>query len=143
MKNCNVVIVITLLALPIKVMAQNTVPIDVIVDTGSHICTSLGQERKVYKDIYAGKGRYFVNESLGTVSKFREGDCQYTTDGGGPAVQTEKFKFTDADGAVELMDKPTRYVVRAFGDCTNNLGNIGKTMGTECRFTATSKKGNQ
>lgn len=64
----------SLLILPIQVFAEPpsnvTVPIDVTVDTGSHTCTSIGQEKKVYKDVYAGDGRYFVNPNLGEVSHF-------------------------------------------------------------------------
>lgn len=132
-----------LLVLPFQLFAQSTTPIDVTVDTGSHTCTSMGQEKKVYKDVYAGDGRYFANPALGEVSKFGAGNCEYNSDGGAPAIQTAQFKFTDADGAVEMMDKPIRYIVRAFADCTNNPGKLGSRIGTECRFTATSKRGNQ
>jgi hypothetical protein len=117
-----------------------TTPINEIVDTGSHTCSSNGQEKKVYKDIYAGDSRYFVDPVLAEVSKFGAGDCQYNSDGGAPAVQMGKFKLTDADGQVEITDKPVRYIVRAFADCTNN-NRIGSRIGTECRFTATSKRG--
>lgn len=123
--------------------AQNTVPIDLIADTGSHTCRALGQEVKVYRDVYAGKSRYFSDPTLAEHSKFGEGNCVYTSDGGVPAIQMEKFKFLDADGGVEWIDKPVRFIVRAFADCTNNPAKLGSRIGTECRFTGTSKKGAQ
>lgn len=118
-----------------------TVPVSKTVDTGSHTCTKIGQEKKVYDVAEAGQDRYFVNDSLATVSMFREGNCTYESDGGGPSVTMGRFSFKDADGNNEVMEKPVRYVIRAFGDCTNNPANLGKSMGTECRFTATSKRG--
>lgn len=126
-----------------KVLAQgNTVPIDVTVDTGNHSCTSSGQEHKVYKTIEAGAGRYFFNEHLGEVSNFGgRGSCEYNSDGGGTAYETKPFCVTDADGAKECSQRLTKVVVRAFADCGNNPI-PGSRVGRECRFTATSKKGN-
>ncbi|MEQ1560789.1 MAG: tetratricopeptide repeat protein [Methyloglobulus sp.] len=130
---------------PFQISADTnfTTPIDVSVDTGSHTCTSLGQEMKVYSEVYAGDGRYFVNSILAVMYKFGAGNCEFNSDGGAPAIQTGQFKFTDADGQVEIMEKPIRYIVRAFADCTNNPGNLGSRISTECRFTATSKIGTQ
>ena len=120
-----------------------TTPINVPVDTGSHTCTKIGQDKKVYENIYAGDGRYFVDPKFVEESKFGSGNCEYNSDGGGEAIQTAKFKFTDADGQVEMMDKPIRYIVRAFADCTNNATKLGSRIGTACRFTAISKRGAQ
>jgi hypothetical protein len=119
------------------------VPVDKTVDTGSHTCTSIGQEKKVYDDAIAGEGRYFVDESLTTVSQFGAGNCTYESDGAGPSVEMKKFKFVDADGAVEMMDKPVRYRIRAFADCTNNPAKLTTQIGTECKFTGVSKRGIQ
>lgn len=121
----------------------NTVPIDVTIDTGNHTCTKPGQEHKVYKTIEAGEGRYFFNDNLGEVSKFGPaGSCEYNSDGGGNPRETKPFCVTDADGAKECSQRLTKVIVRAFADCTNNLDKIGSKVGRECRFTATSKKGN-
>lgn len=120
--------------------AQVTVPIDVTVDTGSHTCTSQGQEKKVYKEIYAGDSRYFVNESLTTVSAFGKGECAYSPDHGENYV-TKSFCLTDADGQKECTQRLVRVVVRAFADCTMNLSKLGTRIAAECRFTATSKRG--
>lgn len=122
--------------------AGNTTPIDVTVDTGSHTCTSLGQEKKVYKTIEAGEGRYFFNESLGETSKFGAGSCEFNSDGGGVAYEKKVYCVTDADGDQECSPRLVKVIVRAFADCTNNPTKIGSRIGTECRFTATSKKGN-
>lgn len=131
------------LALPLPLLAQNTVPIDVNVDTGAHTCTSQGQDHKVYQTIRAGIGRYFQNPQLVTHSNFGPGNCTYETDGGGPSQVFGKFKLTDADGDEEVQDRLTQVTVRAYSDCTNNLSRIGSRTGRECRFTATSKKGKQ
>lgn len=143
MKKLTVFNAIILVALPAQLFAQNIVPVEVNVDTGSHTCTKIGQDHKAYQDVFAGKGRYFVNPALDTVSKFGDGNCVYTSDGGAYDVRYEKFKFTDADGEVEWMDKPVNFVVRAYADCTNNVLKLASRVGTACRFTATSKKGMQ
>jgi hypothetical protein len=121
--------------------AQFTTPVDVTVDTGSHTCTSTGQEKKVYKEIYAGDSRYFVGESLSTVSTFGKGECAYSPDHGENYV-TKNFCVTDADGQKECSQRLVKVVVRAFADCTNNPLKLGTRIAAECRFTATSKRGN-
>lgn len=121
--------------------AQLTTPIDVTVDTGSHTCSSIGQEKKVYKEIYAGDSRYFLNESLGTVSTFGKGECAWSPDHGDSYV-TKNFCVTDADGQKECSPRLIKVIVRAFADCTNNPTKIGSHIAAECRFTATSKRGN-
>ena len=123
------------------VQAQFITPIDVTVDTGSHTCTSTGQEKKVHKEIYAGDGRYFTNESLSTVSTFGKGECAYSPDHGDNYV-TKNFCVTDADGQKECSPRLVKVVVRAFADCTNNPLRLGSRIAAECRFTATSKRGN-
>ncbi|CUS38069.1 hypothetical protein [Candidatus Nitrospira nitrificans] len=122
--------------------AGNTVPIDVTVDTGSHTCTSIGQDHRAYRDIYAGDGRYFFKEQLAEKTKFGAGNCEYNSDGGGNAYETRSFCVTDADGEKECSQRLVRVIVRAYADCTNNPGKLTSRVGTECRFTATSKKGN-
>lgn len=138
------ILVAMALAVPAYAFAAegNTVPIDVTVDTGSHTCTHQGQDVKVYKTIEAGAGRYFINESLGEVSKFGAGSCEFNSDGGGNPHETKVFCTTDADGAPECLPRLSKVVVRAYADCTNNMSKLGSQIGTECRFTATSKKGN-
>lgn len=138
------ILVAMALAVPAYAFAAegNTVPVDVTVDTGSHQCTHQGQEVKVEKGIEAGAGRYFINDSLGEVSKFGAGSCEFFSDSGENPRQTKVFCTTDADGAPECLPRLSKVIVRAFADCTNNLGKIGSRIGTECRFTATSKKGN-
>lgn len=122
--------------------AGNTVPIDQNVDTGTHLCTSIGQDIKVYKPISAGEGRYFFGEHLGEVSKFGAGDCQFNSDGGGNAYETKVFCVTDADGEKECAPRLVGVIVRAYADCTNDPRRINSRISTECRFTAISKKGN-
>lgn len=138
-------ILIAALALlsPLAASAQSRVPVDVTVDTGTHTCVNPGQVERAYKTVYAGDSRYFIDVSLAEVSKLLIGSCEYASEGTGPAVEMRKFKFLDADGEAEWVEKPVRYTVRAFGDCTNNIGNVGKTVGTACRFTGTTKRGRE
>lgn len=138
----NLVIALALAVPTYAFAAGNTVPVDVTVDTGSHQCTRQGQDVKVYKEISAGEGRYFFEDHLGEVSKFGAGSCEFNSDGGGVAYETKKFCVIDADGDKECSSRLVKVVVRAYADCTNNLTKIGSRIGTECRFTATSKKGN-
>lgn len=116
-----------------------SVPIDVVVDTGSHSCSSIGQEHKVMKEINAGDSRYFINENLTMISNFGKGACIYEPDGG---VQSKIFCVTDADGQQECLPRVVKVVVRAFADCTMDPLKLTTKVGTECRFTATSKRGN-
>ncbi len=120
--------------------AGNQTPIDVNVDTGSHTCTSIGQEKKVYKEIYAGDDRYFIDDNLSEVSKFGAGSCEYSPDGGN-SYEKKPFCVIDADNEKECQPRLVRVIVRAFADCTNNPTKLQSRIGTECRFTATSKKG--
>lgn len=130
-------------ALPLQLLAQNTVPIEVHVDTGSHTCTSIGQDHKVYQTITAGAGRYFQNPALNTHSNFGPGNCTYETDGGGPAQVWQKFKLIDADGEEEEQDRLVQVTVRAYSDCTNSPARLTTRTARDCKFTATSKKGKQ
>ncbi len=123
-------------------LAQYTTPIDVTIDTGSHTCTSIGQEKKVYLPIDAGDSRYFINESLRTVSTYGKGECAYSPDHGGDGYVTKVFCVTDADGQQECSPRLVKVIVRAFADCTNDPGRLGSQIAAECRFTATSKRGN-
>lgn len=116
-------------------------PVDVTVDTGSHTCTEIGWDKKDYQDVYAGDGRYFIDDKLSTVSVFGSGSCEYSPDHPN-SYETRRFCVTDADGEKECTSKPVRVIIRAYADCTNNPTNLGSRVGTECRFTATSKRGN-
>ena len=93
-----------ILALPLMMLSSTlyaqgySTPVDVTVDTGSHTCTSIGQEKKVYKDVYVGDSRYFVDDNLSEVSLFGAGGCEYNSDGGGNAHEMQVFCVTDADG---------------------------------------------
>ena len=141
----NIFTTLSMLIFPTAILAGGgnplTVPVSKTADTGSHTCTSIGQEVKKYEAAEAGPGRYFADAKLETVSMFRAGNCSYESDGAGPSITMGRFLFKDADGNDEVMEKPVRYVIRAFGDCTNNPANLTQRMGTECRFTATSKRG--
>jgi hypothetical protein len=116
-----------------------SVPIDVVVDTGSHTCSSIGQDHNVPKEISAGESRYFINENLTMISNFGRGACTYERDGG---VQTKIFCVTDADGKQECLPRIVKVIVRAYADCTMDPLKLTTRVGTECRFTATSKRGN-
>ena len=122
-------------------LAQFSTPIDVTIDTGSHTCTSIGQESKVYKAIDAGDSRYFINEALGTISTFGKGECAYSPDHGADAYVKKSFCVTDADGLKECTPRLVKVIVRAFADCTNDPSKIGSRIAAECSFTATSKRG--
>lgn len=134
--------VAVLLSAAVSAYSQNTVPVDVTVDTGSHTCTKIGEDYKIYKDISAGAGRYFHGENLQEHSRFGAGNCVFG-DGDGSGVTRQNFKFTDADGDTEIQSRVVAVTVRAYADCTNDPLKIGSQVGTECRFTATSKKGTQ
>ena len=121
-------------------MAQLSTPIDVTVDTGSHTCTSIGQEKKVYKEVYAGDSRYFLNPSLSTVSVFGKGSCEFSPDHAN-SYETKEFCVTDADGQKECSPRVIRVIVRAFADCTNDPRKLTSRIAAECRFTGTSKRG--
>lgn len=139
--NIKSMVFISFFLIPLKVFPQGfTTPIDVTVDTGSHTCTSPGQEKKVYKEIYAGDNRYFINESLSETSRFGSGGCEYSPDGGN-SYEKRNFCVTDADGQRECTPRLVKVNVRAFADCTNDVSRIGSRISTECRFTATSKRG--
>lgn len=127
--------------LPTLGFAQgNTAPIDVTADTGSHTCTSIGQDHKNYKTAYAGDDRYFVDLTLSTVSIFGKGGCEYSPDHS-PAIENKVFCVTDADGQPECQPRPVKVTIRAYADCTNNPTKLGSQVAAECRFTATTKKG--
>lgn len=143
MNTNNILLIAALLLAPLHVSAQGfSTPIDVTVDTGSHTCTSVGQEKKVYKDVYAGDSRYFINDNLSEVSKFGSGSCEYDPEAGDNAYQKKSFCVKDADGQPECVPRLVKVRVRAFADCTNNPAKLTTKIGTECRFTATSKRGN-
>lgn len=126
---------------PVAAFAQgNTAPADITADTGSHTCTAQGQDYKNYRTAYAGDSRYFVDMKLATVSVFGSGGCEYSPDHN-PAIEEKVFCVTDADGQPECQPRPVKVTIRAYADCTNNLGKLGSRVGTECRFTATTKKG--
>lgn len=135
------VMIMTIVSQSALAATGNTTPIDVTVDTGTHTCTSIGQEKKVYKEIYAGDGRYFIDENLSEVSRFGAGGCEYSPDGGN-SYEKKTFCVTDADGDRECQPRLVRVIVRAFADCTNNPAKLATKIATECRFSATSKKGN-
>lgn len=128
-------------ACPFAVFGQGlTAPIDVTADTGAHTCTAQGQDHKNYKTVNAGEDRYFVDMKLTTVSVFGSGACEFSPDHP-PGVKERVFCVTDADGKPECQPRPVEVVIRAYADCTNNLSKLGSRVGTECRFTATSKRG--
>ena len=141
MSKLHLTFVVTLCAASTAIAQQGlTTPVDVTVDTGSHTCVSTGQEKKVYKEVYAGDSRYFVNESLSTVSVFGKGECAYSPDHG-DSYQTKNFCVTDADGQKECSPRLVKVIVRAFADCTNNPLKKDTRIAAECRFMATSKRG--
>jgi len=121
--------------------ADDTVLISETVETGEHICTSIGQEKKSYKAVEAGEGRYFFNEQLAENSKIGAGSCEFNSDGGGIAYETKRMCVIDAGGKRECASRLFRGVIRAFADCTNNPLKLGSKIETKCRFTAVSKKG--
>lgn len=133
---------ISIFLIPLKVFSQGgySTPISVKVDTGSHICTHLGQDYKEYETIYAGDNRYFINEQLSEISRFGAGNCVYNTDGV-PPFEKKNFCVTDADGQRECFLRVVRVNVRAYADCTNDPRKIGSSVGTACLFTAISKRG--
>jgi hypothetical protein len=106
------------------------------VDTGSHTCTSQGQEVKKFDTAEAGSDRYFIEEkvSYSEKSKFLAGDC--TIEG----VEKRDVTFTTSEGNKVTIKVPVKYSLRAFGDCTSNLGNIGRRMGTECVFSGPTQR---
>lgn len=118
----------------------NAEPVEEIVDTGEHVCTSIGQEKKVYKTVEAGEGRYFFNEQLGE-TKYGAGSCEFNSDGGGIAYETKRICAIDAGGEKECASRLVKVVIRAFADCTNHLAKLGTKILTQCRFTAIRKKG--
>ncbi|MGS1010069.1 hypothetical protein [Achromobacter anxifer] len=129
------------LACPLVALAQGvTAPVDITADTGSHTCTSQGQDHKNYRTAYAGDDRYFVDMKLTPVSIFGKGTCEYSPDHK-PAIEEKVFYVTDADGKPECQPRPVRATIRAYADCTNDLRKIGSRVAAECRFTATTKRG--
>lgn len=100
------------------------------VDTGSHTCTSIGQEKKVYDTAEAGSDRFFIEEqvSFTEVSKFLAGNC--TIEG----VEKRAILVTLPDGTKAPIRMPVKYTLRAFADCTNDPGNLNRRMSTECAF---------
>jgi len=129
-----------LFVLPISLLAS--VPAaaeDVVtktVDTGSHTCTRQGQEAKKYDSAEAGSDRYFVEDqvSYSEKSKFLAGNCTVES------VEKRSVTFTTKEGKKVEIKVPVKYNLRAWGDCTNNLGNLGKRMGTECVFSGPTQR---
>lgn len=129
------------LAGPAAAIAQGvTAPIDITADTGSHTCTSQGQDHKNYRTASAGDDRYFVDMKLTTVSIFGKGSCEYSPDHN-PAIEEKVFCVTDADGKPECQPRPVKVTIRAYADCTNDLRKINTRVAAECRFTAITKRG--
>ncbi|MDX2259254.1 MAG: hypothetical protein NW205_10115 [Hyphomicrobiaceae bacterium] len=120
------------IALPLHSVPANADPVSVIVDTGSHTCTSQGQEKKTPGVAVSGSDRYFdeATVSFTEISKFLAGGCSITS------VEKRKITVKLENGTTVAVDVPVKYHLLAVGDCTSNLGNIGKRMGTECRFSA-------
>ena len=144
-KLLNKLLISLVLMVPLPGFSQTpgfVTPIDQNVDTGSHTCTSQGQDIKVYKSILAGENRYFINENLSVVSQFGAGSCEYSPDHVPDSYVKKIFCVTDADGQQECTPKLVQVIIRAYADCTNNPLKLGSRIGTECRFTATSKRGN-
>lgn len=106
------------------------------VDTGSHTCTSQGQDHKAYDVAEAPPDRYFVEStvSFGEVSKFGAGNCEFTNDGGA-TVDKKTVVLKLANGQTVRADVPIRYHLRAYADCTNNVQKLTTRVGTECRFS--------
>ena len=106
------------------------------VDTGSHTCTSLGQERKVGKVFSSGEDRYFVRSTVtySTVSRFGGGDCRIM------GVKEKDIYLKLETGQSVRVTVPIGYTVRAFADCTRNPAKLGSRIGTECQFTSQTEE---
>lgn len=119
-----------------SVFAQKPYTVTKTVDTGSHTCTSQGQDHKAYDVAEAPADRYFVEStvSFGETSKFGDGNCMFTNDGGA-TIDKKTVTLKLENGQTVRADVPIRYHLRAYADCTNNLSKLGSRVGTECRFS--------
>lgn len=115
---------------------QNNSFITKTIDTGSHTCTKIGQEEKAYHVAESGSDRFFLENTVryDEVSKLGGGGCDFTNDAGS-SVERRDVTLKLANGMDVKVSVPVKYYLRAFGDCGNNPGNIGKSMGTECVFS--------
>lgn len=106
------------------------------VDTGSHTCTSIGQEKKVGQIFKAGNDRYFIKETVKYTekSRFGGGDCRIMS------VEEKNISAKLSTGQTVMMPVPVSYTVRAFADCTNNPAKLGSRIATECQFSAETQE---
>jgi hypothetical protein len=129
-------VMIAFAAFTLHAYAQNAYRVSKTVDTGSHTCIRQGQEVKVYDVAEAPSDRFFVESTVrfSEKSRFGAGNCSLTNDGG-KSVEKKTVTLKLANGQTVRADVPVKYYLRAFADCTNNLGKLGSRIGTECVFS--------
>lgn len=90
----------------------------------------------MYAVAEAPPDRFFVESTVRYVphAQFGDGNCVFTNDGGG-SVEKRTVTLRLQNGATVRADVPVKYYLRAYADCTNNLGKLGSRVGMECTFS--------